>query len=230
MASSPSATPSSNAWPNIPDLGLACLKGEIVSVIKDKIGFYKNKFRHRNLDNFYFIHINKTGGSSIENALKIPFEHKTAREKIAEVGLDKWRRRFTFAIVRNPWDKVVSHYCYRVKTNQTGLSASSMSFSDWVERAYWYKDPAFRDKEKMFMPQVEWVRSTEGGFLVDYVGYFEDLEGSFDEAMKRTGLTASLPHLKSTKRRDYRDYYDASSRQIVAESFADDIEAFNYSF
>ena len=68
-----------------------------------------------------------------------------------------------------------------------------MSFSDWVERAYWYKDPAFRDKEKMFMPQVEWVRSTEGGFLVDYVGYFEDLEGSFDEAMKRTGLTASLP-------------------------------------
>jgi len=40
------------------------------------------------MDGFLFIHINKTGGSSIEQALKIPQEHATAAEKIAELGGD----------------------------------------------------------------------------------------------------------------------------------------------
>lgn len=205
-------------------------KSASVSVIKEKLGFYKNQFRHRYLDNFYFIHINKTGGSSIENALKIPFEHKTAQEKIAEVGKENWRLRFTFAIVRNPWDKVVSHYFYRLKTNQTALSISSLSFDEWVEKAYEQKDPVYRDNEKMFMPQLDWIRSAENELLVDYVGFFEDLEGAFSEVKQRTGLHVSLPHLKSTKRRDYQDYYTERSKEIVAGCFAEDIEAFGYSF
>jgi len=39
------------------------------------------KFRSRYIDNFVFIHINKTGGSSIEKTLKLFHEHKTALEK-----------------------------------------------------------------------------------------------------------------------------------------------------
>lgn len=201
-----------------------------MGIIKRRLGFYKNKFRYCYLDSFYFIHINKTGGSSIENALKIPFEHKTAQEKIDEVGLERWSRRFTFAIVRNPWDKVVSHYFYRVKTGQTGLWNSDVTFGEWVERAYGEKVPAYRDNEKMFMPQTSWVRSDDGELLVDYIGFFEDLEDSFSEAMRRVGLKVSLPHLKSTTRRDYRDYYDERSREIVAQCFAEDIEKFNYRF
>ena len=51
---------------------------------------------------FHFIHINKTGGSSIELALRLPPEHKTAIQKIDEVGREVWLDAFNFCVVRNP--------------------------------------------------------------------------------------------------------------------------------
>jgi len=43
-----------------------------------KIRLYVHSIKHNIIDDFVFIHINKAGGSSIEKALAIPFEHKTA--------------------------------------------------------------------------------------------------------------------------------------------------------
>ena len=107
---------------------------------------------------YVFIHINKTGGSSVEAALRLPFEHKTALEKEAELGPALWRRKHKFAFVRNPWDKVVSHYHYRVQTNQTGLGDASLSFGDWVRAVYRDRDPRYYDEPRMFVPQWEWPR------------------------------------------------------------------------
>ena len=84
------------------------------TIIKAKQVMKSMKYRH--LDRFVFIHINKTGGSSIAKALNIPSVHRTAQEKIEEIGQKNWDRKLTFTVVRNPWDKVVSLYHYRVKT------------------------------------------------------------------------------------------------------------------
>jgi hypothetical protein len=64
--------------------------------------------RNRYLDSYVFIHINKTGGSSIEMALKLRAEHLTVQEKIKEIGVRRWQEKLSFTVVRNPWDKVVS--------------------------------------------------------------------------------------------------------------------------
>lgn len=40
---------------------------------------------------FIFIHINKTGGTSIEKALGLEKDHLTAAEKKAAIGKQKWR-------------------------------------------------------------------------------------------------------------------------------------------
>ena len=64
---------------------------------------------------FVFIHINKTGGSSIELALGYSPEHKTAVVKRKELGKGAWKKLFSFTIVRNPWDRAVSHYHRKVR-------------------------------------------------------------------------------------------------------------------
>src|SRR4026209_3030482 len=76
--------------------------------------------RHR----FIFIHVPKTGGSSVTAALR-PFcepetletarqrglkVHSTARDVIRAFGRDVWESYFTFALERNPWDKCLSLY------------------------------------------------------------------------------------------------------------------------
>lgn len=181
-------------------------------------------------DRFVFIHINKTGGSSIEKALKLPFEHKTAIEKIQEIGRHEWDRRISFAVVRNPWDKVVSHYHYRVYTNQTGMGDGHISFNDWVRRSYGCKDPVYYDQPKMFQPQAEWLKDADLNMCVKEILRFENLAGDFNVLAEKIGKKVLLPHVKKTSHKCYKDYYDADARKIIERVFQEDIDVFKYVF
>lgn len=190
---------------------------------------YLNRFIFvKYLNRFIFIHINKTGGSSVESALGLPFTHLTAREWIADIGENRWRRRFSFAFVRNPWDRVASQYYFRVMRNHLGTNP--IPFNDWVRRAYGEHDPRFYDRPKMFMPQSDWITDERGEVLVDFVGAFERFEDDFRFVRERIGRRAELPHVKQSKRRDFREIYVPETRAIVAEGFAGDIDRFGYSF
>ncbi len=186
--------------------------------------------RYDYFDKFIFIHINKTGGSSVENALNIPFEHKTALEKIDEAGQENWNRKFTFTIVRNPWDKVVSHYHYRVKTNQTDLHDKPIGFREWVRCAYGTQDTRYYDNPKMFMPQTHWISDRSGNSLVDKIIKFESIEQGFNEVLEELGMKATLPHFKKFNRGAYSEHYDEETSAIVKKCFESDIETFDYQF
>jgi len=186
----------------------------------------------RYFDDFIFIHINKTGGSSIEKALILPFEHKTALEKIEEIGRKNWDRRLSFCVVRNPWDKVVSHYHYRVQTNQTNMSDKPIVFKEWVKRTYGIQDPQYYDNPKMFMPQLNWISDESGKILIDEVIYFENLAIEFNVLLKshRIKNMKNLPHVKRSGRKNYRNYYDEETIEIVEKWFIQDIKRFGYQF
>ena len=180
---------------------------------------------------FSFIHINKTGGSSIENALRVPLIHETALAFRDRIGDKRWEERFSFAIVRNPWDRAVSHFHYRRMTNQTGLADNPLTFKDWVRRVYIDRSPEFMDEEKMFLTQADWVCDEQGKVMVDYIGRFENLQASWDDICEHLHREKSLlPHVKKSSRGDYRDYYDDESREIIADFFRPDIDLFDYSF
>lgn len=189
----------------------------------------RHLLRQRYLQDCVFIHINKTGGTSIEAALGLNFQHRTAAEMRARLGSAAWQRKFTFSVVRNPWDRVASQYDYRVMTNQTGLADEKIPFTEWVIRAYGESEPSLRDRRRMFMPQLDWLTDSDGNVIVDFVGRFENLAGDFEEICARLGRTAALPHLKaSPPRAGYRERYDAESRAVVASHFSRDIEYFGY--
>jgi len=179
---------------------------------------------------FIFIHINKTGGSSVEKALGCRAEHKTALEKRTELGKEAWRKLFSFAFVRNPWDRVASHYYYRVMTNQTELGKNTITFNEWVKLAYGENAPQYYDKPKMFMPQWNWLINKKGKILVDFIGRFENLEADFAQVCSRLNRQADLPHLKKSERGDYRQYYNEASIEIVGKWFKTDIENLGYKF
>jgi hypothetical protein len=201
-----------------------------MGLIAYKLKDYHARFHTKYLADAIFVHINKTGGTSIEKALGLPFQHRTARELRAVLGERRWESRFSFAFVRNPWDKVASHYSYRVKTNQTGLRERTIPFGEWVRLTYGEQAAPYYDQPKMFMPQLHWIADESGRILVDFVGRFESLEGDFQTVCGKLGRTASLPHLKQSSAGDYRRLYDDQTAEIVGRWFAADLEAFGYRF
>ena len=199
-------------------------------MLATKLRDYRTRLHTKYLASVIFVHINKTGGSSIEKALKLPFQHRTALEILGLIGEKRWNSRFSFAFVRNPWDKVASHYHYRVKTNQTLLKDRPIPFKEWVQLTYGEQALPYYDNPKMFMPQVDWVANAEGRILVNYIGRFENLHADFRHVCDQIGWQAELPHLKQSERSSYQRYYDDETASVVGKWFKKDIAAFGYRF
>jgi len=181
---------------------------------------------------FVFIHINKTGGTSISKAIGMPRkQHYTAQETIEIIGLEKWNKAYKFTIVRNPWDKVWSHYNYRVRINETGLRDAGLSFNEWVAVTYGApKNKRFYDQPKMFAPQVDWLLDSAGKNEIDFIGRFENLNSDFSKIAAIIGVDEHLPHLNQSTRGSYQEHYSQESKAIIKKWFVKDIEAFNYKF
>jgi chondroitin 4-sulfotransferase 11 len=180
------------------------------------------------IDSYVFIHIDKNAGTSIEKALRLAADHSTALEKLAFLGDKHYYNRFTFSIVRNPWDRTVSLYKYIVKKGVLGLS--NLSFKDWVIETYVHKNPMVNNSYRIFMPQLNWISDMEGNIIVDFVGKFENLDEDFKIIAQKCHKNVKLPHINSTGKHNYRDYYDEDTKEIIRRWYMDDIERFNYSF
>lgn len=188
--------------------------------------------RQGNNGPFIFIHINKTAGTSIGKAIGLPIkDHLMATEVIARIGIDKWNAAYKFTVVRNPWDKVVSHYEYRRKKNKTQIASRNISFTDWVKMTYGEeKNTFYYNNPRSFQPQVDWLKDIEGKISMDFIGKFESINKDFNHIRDVIGLDATLPHLNASNRVSYQSYYDDETRDIVAHWFREDIEEFGYSF
>jgi len=186
--------------------------------------------RQRFDENFIFIHINKTGGSSVSEALKIERHHLSAFTVRNLIGEDAWKTKFKFAFVRNPWDRAVSQYHYRYKANQQNIRTDNIGFEDWLKKAFIDKEVRLINSHAMFMPQTDWISDMEGNIILDFVGRFENLSADAKYVFNKIGLNTELGHLRKSDRSDYKEYYEPWSVDLIAEVFAKDIEKFGYTF
>jgi hypothetical protein len=187
-----------------------------------------------------FVHIQKTGGSSIEDLLRANDpgigsslhegrRHMFARDIRPLVDPDKWARYFKFAFVRNPWDRLVSWYAMVMQareTNRFGMYVREVAptFEAFVKHA------TTGMGERTTRNQVDYLTDERGGVLVDFVGRYERFHDDVDEVRRRLGLAHALPHSNRSAHDDYRHYYTSETRDIVARRFARDVERFGYRF
>ena len=146
---------------------------------------------------------------------------------IPGVGERIWTERFTFAFVRNPWDRTVSFYHYLLQTRQGGVAEQSLSFENWVRLVFAEQDPRYRSKKGMFLPQTAWVTDEQGYLIVDFVDRFEH---DFHHVCGQIGQDRKLPHKNKSIRGYYRSYYTDETATNIRDYFAADIERFNYTF
>ena len=131
--------------------------------------------------------------------------------------LNSYSNYFKFAFVRNPWDRVVSWYCFEKNefTNKK-RDLTNVNFAKYI-----------RNYENIWAHGFQ-CESTK---CCDFIGKFENLQQDFDIICDKVGIPQrKLPHKNATKHKHYTEYYDEETKQIVAERYAKDIEYFNYKF
>ena len=185
--------------------------------------------------NCIFIHVPKTGGSSIEHALDPNVKLDTVSllgrilgntelvDKHAKAKKYAGSNKFKFGFVRNPWDWAVSYYkFYKI------VALYNEDFKCFLEN---------------ILPSID--IDDQYSYLegVDFVGRFENLQDDFDKVCDKIGMPRTkLPHTNTTKyikksgggweldNKHYTEYYDEITKDIIAKVFKRDIEYFGYKF
>jgi len=139
------------------------------------------------------------------------------------LGEDVFDSYFKFAFVRNPFDRFVS-YCSFVTRQKGQFDRNPRAVMEhFVAKPPW--------DHILFQPQHQFLIDEQGKLLTDYVGRVEQMQESYDAIAQRTGIpTAVLERVNSSRRADYRDYYDDELIEGVARLYARDLELFGYQF
>jgi hypothetical protein len=232
--------------------------------------------RHRCI----FVHVPRTAGSSIEEALLgldttgpardvsneqaffglIPadvrarrdiaaayreWQHLPAAELKRVLPTEIWDGYFKFAFVRNPWDRMVSWFCYADALASRPAAPGRRLIGALQERlgrtpslrerfGAWLRDPdrsaGFLADGRILRDQLDWIADERGAGLVDFVGRYENLREDFQALCRRFGVDIALPHVRRSERAPLAEYYDDETREIVRQRHRRDIEAFGYAF
>jgi hypothetical protein len=210
--------------------------------------------------NFLFVHIAKTGGTSIRKALwryqwidpyrlpqflcsrissmtghKIGAKFPRHAKIIAAQEMlprEVFERLFKFAFVRNPWDLQVSSY-HHIRHERPRLITHIDSFEAFLR---WKFDPTRPPQYHADMStelQSDYLIDLHGNRIIDFVGRHEFLEKDFETACHLMGIRPpKLPHSRKAtdRRKDYRSYYTDTTAQLIADHYQMDIENFGFQF
>lgn len=196
---------------------------------------------------FVYLHIPKTGGSSISSWIEkafnadIAIEKKFIRHELLstvqnEIAVENY---YTFTCVRNPWARTLSgylnlkrHYDHNRKDMMKHLledvlclHKSFPEFNDFIDSLP-YIDSMIGDDWNQKTNQVDWCNPG-----ADYIMKLENIEQDFHHVQKLFNNFKPLNVFnKSSVQLDYKNVFNDKSKNIVSKLFERDVDTFKYTF
>lgn len=193
------------------------------------------------------IHVPKTGGQTASRVLGCSYLPKDlygtdgdwelshlSMQLVRELYSDVPRDYYSFAFVRDPWDRLVSGYHYRCCEGYCPYLPGAPVPPDFVAfvRAVSAVDVSrlTRTQANHLYPQWDFVHDQKtGARIVDYVGRYESFEADLRAVCSRLEFcVGDVPRVNATAHDHYSTYYDAETAGMVGRLYARDAEAFNY--
>ena len=206
---------------------------------------------------YIFVHIPKTGGTSLTAALenmsldddilignspkshlkwqsndgsgRFLWKHSTLADTEWLISPEQLQYFFTIALVRNPWDRIVSSYSY-LRSQRWGVPsvqlARSMDFSSFLNH------PFVRTNTAIWNSCASYLTDPRGVEQASLYIRTEQIEADILPFETHLGVRLTpLERLNTSQRSsDWREYYSDADAALVADLCRSDIERFGYGF
>ncbi|MFC3286228.1 sulfotransferase family 2 domain-containing protein [Litchfieldella rifensis] len=188
-----------------------------------------------------FIHIPKTAGNAIMKSLYgAPATGHDYAMRYLKYDAEKFYSYYKFAVVRNPWDRLVSSFFY---LKQGGMGFFDKDFANkylsTIDSFDYFLDKMADDlkyREKIlswvhFVPQTKFICDPSGNVLVDEVLKIENIDDAFGDLKIKLGKqSASLIRHNDSKRDSYKFYYNNKGVDVVQYIYTQDVNRLGYEF
>lgn len=156
------------------------------------------------------------------------WKHSTLAEGLGLYTEAEARAWFTFTLVRNPWDRMVSYYHWlrvqRFAHPAVGL-AQRLDFAAFLAHPH-------TSASISGAPYASYLRLTNGDEVASAYLRLEHLDADAAPLEAHLGfrLTPLARANASERQRDWRGYYTDASAELVGKLCAEDIARFGYAF
>ena len=172
-----------------------------------------------------FFHVAKNAGSSIASWLEINVGGEEYHEDLRHAQPTSLEPLFddfgwTFCVVRNPWDRMVSWYEFFRKQNRVDCS-----FDTFLDRSFG------SERSRKYYKPLDYQKQVAD--YCDYVIRYENLIEDFKVVQEKTNCFVPLFDLNKSPRQkiNYMDYYtDAKYVDLIRNRHAEELEHFGYEF
>ena len=205
---------------------------------------------------FIFIHIPKTGGTSVEmlfdrhNNELFGFEDHNGNRIENNKGIKmlsqdkslnlKCLQHLTAIEIRDKYGEEIwnTYYKFTIIRNPWDLEVSKYTYfktyrPDICERLDITGQSSFRDYIlKHTSPiQSKYITDESNNIIVNNIIRFENIQHDFDITCNEIGITPMrLPHELKSIRTHYRDYYNEETKRHVETVYNQDINKFKYTY
>lgn len=191
-----------------------------------------------------FVHIPKAAGVSVCKSLfgNLAGGHVSVKRYQVIFSEQEFDAYFKFTFVRNPWSRLYSAYTFLKKggMNESDKKWGMENLADYDSFDQFVKGWVTPENVRTyihFIPQTDFLcLPGQNKLLVDFVGYFENIENDFTFVKEKLRLAsgANLGYENKTEaggvQSNYMDFYTEDSQRIVAEVYGKDVELLGYSF
>jgi hypothetical protein len=189
-----------------------------------------------NNDTLVFIHVPRTGGTLIELALRDVYDDEKFWG-LDESGFTKQHYPlerlkselsepfFSFTIVRNPFDRIVSSFLNYTRQNIPDFNVYLAVVRETVTKKLYESIPGLNTNDTAhYMPQSLMVGEP------DFIGKFETFDADMERLAEASGIEAFRKIKIRKSNAPYRDFYTPEGRELMEKIYKEDLERFDYGF
>ena len=191
-----------------------------------------------------FIHIPRTGGTSIHKSLGSLASHRPDHI-LAKDARREFPNSFYYTFMRNPYTRMISLYeCQFPRTKKHHYHLPKESQDITLERYVEIIVDGYHDNYdsaglpnlQHWRPQTDWIFDDDDCLIVDYIGHTETLEKDVNEISRLIGAETIIDvgHTNQSgwrfPRNEYKHYFNDGTIKKVEKYYEKDIDFLKVKF